>query len=159
MNDYGKTYNSINEFMRRFSIFKKNYLHIITKKQNGLNFEGITQFSDLSPFEFARRCLTLDVTQFDENEYTISHEYDLNDGVLLDTNFDWREKGAVNAVKNQKSCGSCWAFASIANLEGLYQIKTGVSVILSEQELVDCDTLDKTKWRNRKRRRLSLCRT
>ena len=80
MNDYGKMYESIDEYMRRFSIFKKNYLHTVAKRLNGLNFEGITPFSDLTPFEFARHYLTLDVTEFDENEYTISHEYDLNDG-------------------------------------------------------------------------------
>nr|CAH0098610.1 unnamed protein product [Daphnia galeata] len=58
----------------------------------------------------------------------------------LPTSLDYRTNKCLSAVKNQGSCGSCWAFTAIAPLEFAQCKKTGVAVVLSEQQLVDCDT-------------------
>jgi len=56
----------------------------------------------------------------------------------LPADFDWRETGAVNPIKDQKQCGSCWAFSVVANVEGAGFVDTGKLASLSEQQLVDC---------------------
>ena len=50
------------------------------------------------------------------------------------------ESGFDIRIRNQGSCGSCWAFSAVANYEKYYHMKTGQRLDLSQQQLVDCDT-------------------
>ena len=53
---------------------------------------------------------------------------------------DWRLEGKVQEIKNQRSCGSCWAFSSVSALESAHAIAHDELPSLSEQQLVDCST-------------------
>jgi len=94
---------------------------------------------DLTPEEFEARlnldhqAYALSVSKMDRLEITINT-------ADIPESFDWADKAAVTPVKDQASCGSCWAFSAVANLESQYAIKTGTQIDLSEQQIVDCDT-------------------
>ncbi|UCF11743.1 MAG: hypothetical protein JSW06_06745 [Thermoplasmatales archaeon] len=56
--------------------------------------------------------------------------------------FDWRDVDGMDyttPIKSQGSCGSCWAFGTVAPLECNIKIKDGIEVDLSEQWLVSCN--------------------
>lgn len=67
-------------------------------------------------------------------------ETTLLDETNLQDSKDWRTEGAVNPVKNQGRCGSCWAFGATAAVETAYFIKHGTLPKLSEQQLVSCNS-------------------
>ncbi len=56
----------------------------------------------------------------------------------LPASLDYRTYNWVTPVKNQRSCGSCWAFAATATIESQWAKKTGKLIDLSEQDLVNC---------------------
>ena len=135
---YNKKYNSINEFLARYEVFRRNVMEAFEEKNNSYR-TGITKFSDMTYQEFAKIYLNLNY-----NAMAIAN---FHPHIVKLTNaapeaWDWRDKGYVAHVKDQGSCGSCWAFSTMANLEGQYYKNKGKMVTFSEQMLVDCDTYD-----------------
>ena len=64
------------------------------------------------------------------------------------SSFDWRNEDGqdwMTSVKNQGSCGSCWAFSTAGVVEGTYNVESGnpdIDLDLSEEYLVsDCYTM------------------
>ena len=52
--------------------------------------------------------------------------------------FDWRETGCVTPVKNQGSCGACYAFAGLADFESKLLIAGEGGFDFSENNLKEC---------------------
>lgn len=46
-----------------------------------------------------------------------------------------RDRNVITEVRNQKTCGACWAFSTAATIEAMYAIKTGILHKLSVQEV------------------------
>ncbi|KAB1207641.1 Xylem cysteine proteinase 1 [Morella rubra] len=135
---HGKTYESIEEKLHRFEIFKDNLKHIDQRNKETTSYWlGLNEFADLSHEEFKNQYLGLkpELSRIRGS----SRDFSYREVVDLPKSVDWRKKGAVAPVKNQGSCGSCWAFSTVAAVEGINQIVTGNLTSLSEQELIDCD--------------------
>ncbi|XP_060652823.1 cathepsin L-like [Drosophila nasuta] len=144
---HSKVYKDEDEEQLRYYIFQTNReimkLHNERFAAGKETFKmGVNQFSDLLTEEFEKLILSdYNMTQEDDKDadYLV---YDPPANLRIPPSIDWRTKGAVTEVKNQKHCGSCWAFAAVATLEGQHFLKTGRLVALSEQNLVDCSTSD-----------------
>ncbi len=55
----------------------------------------------------------------------------------LPESYDWRTTpGGLQPIRNQASCGSCWAFSITAVIESLARIKNPAEIDLAEQTLV-----------------------
>lgn len=95
---------------------------------------GVNNFTDLTNQEFRRLFTGYQST----GKVPAPAIYDDTDVAGLPASVDWTTKGVVTPVKNQQQCGSCWAFSTVASIEGQHALKTGKLVSLSEQQLVDC---------------------
>lgn len=58
----------------------------------------------------------------------------------LPPSVDWVSENKVSRVKNQGSCGSCWAFSTTGAIESMLRIRHNKAIDLSEQQLVDCSS-------------------
>ncbi|MCP4134334.1 MAG: hypothetical protein GY754_25390 [bacterium] len=52
--------------------------------------------------------------------------------------FSWEDRKVITGIKNQGTCGSCWAFAAMAAFEANYIIRNNKEADLSEQHVLDC---------------------
>jgi len=137
VSQYGKSYGTRSEFEFRNAQFKEKLAKIAD--HNSMNEEthtvGLNYMADWTHEEYKKLLgykgtKTLKVNQTAE----VLSEEDIN-GVV-----DWRTKGAVTKVKNQGSCGSCWAFSTTGSVEGAMAVAGKGLVSLSEQNLVDCSS-------------------
>ncbi|CAK92971.1 unnamed protein product (macronuclear) [Paramecium tetraurelia] len=130
---FQKTYTSAEEAYRR-GIFEQNYAKILAHNADPTQTyqTGVNQFTDMTQDEFVATYLTYTPPE----GWQPSDEEVVQEGVAPNDSVDWRSSVRV---KNQGSCGSCWAFSAVGAVEAFFKIKKGADHNLSEQQLVDCD--------------------
>jgi len=135
---YNKGYTSAAEENAHYEAYIKevNFINECNAKYDSGEFTfwcGINEWSDMTAAERKSR-----------NGYiprTIPSDAPVRNGdpATAPDSVDWRQKGAVNGIKNQGQCGSCWAFSAICALEGQTAIHGGSLPDASEQQIVSCD--------------------
>jgi C1A family cysteine protease len=129
--EHGKSYGTKEEYEFRADQFKATLQKIMAHPENSSSTVGINFMADWTDAEFK---------QLLGYSHVPSTNTEVFSSVEAGSPIDWRTKGAVNAVKNQGRCGSCWAFSATAALEGHHFIATGDLLSLAEQQLVSCST-------------------
>jgi len=72
----------------------------------------------------------------------VDADYELEcDSGMIEATLPAAYTGVYTPVKDQGSCGSCWAFGTLGAMEAAYKKKYGTTLDLSEQYLVSCNTL------------------
>jgi len=150
MSRFSKTYTTSEAYDHAFENFKAtidrvsvlNAESALTGGRNPARF-ALGMFADLSPLEFKARYLTLDVDSIPkpQPQNILTKKVGGFGGA---GNVDWRDSGAVTAVKDQGQCGSCWAFSVTETVESAFAIQRNTTPpVLAPEQLVDCD---KTAW-------------
>lgn len=138
--EHGHTFDGPEAEMR-FGIFRANSAFVNAENAKNKGFKlALNQFAHLTNEEFVE--IFTGLRGYSENgqngQPTILGEHDAKSMSIPDT-VDWRDKNILGPAKDQGKCGSCWAFATSAAVEAGHAIATSQNVVLSEQQLVDCD--------------------
>ncbi|XP_019376603.1 PREDICTED: cathepsin O [Gavialis gangeticus] len=115
------------------SVKRFTHLNSLSSNDNTTAFYGFNQFSHLFPEEF--KAIYLRSRPDKLPKYT---EVPNRKETPLPKKFDWRDENVVTEVKNQNTCGGCWAFSVVGGIESAYAIKRNNLEELSVQQVIDC---------------------
>ena len=107
-------------------------------EEHGYNWTaGRTSVSELSEAE-RQNLLGLKVPEWYDEWFKNAAKIEAPPKMTFPTVFDWRDSAGVTPVKNQGSCGSCWAFCAMGALEAMAKIYGEIELDLSEQQILSC---------------------
>jgi len=136
----------LEELTYRSTVFENNLKEIARLNREhvaagGAEVFGIGPFTALTKEEFTNFYLMKDHPAVDYESAPLSTPTTYK--VRAD-GFDWRNHtpAVVTAVKDQKQCGSCWAFSATETIESAWALAGHDIAELSPQQIVDCDKSD-----------------
>ena len=133
---YDRSYADEGEMNMRYELFKNALDEINAHNAEGHTWTmGVTKFADWTEEEKQA------VLGFNgSGKYRDSAKHIWRGAPISDSQpIDWRDtEHAVTEVKDQGSCGSCWAFSAVAAMEHLNWWWNDEWDQLSEQQLIDC---------------------
>lgn len=137
MREHGQMYTG-SEYQFRLGVFlaKARYVESFNKNPKKSFTVALNKFAAMTDAEY--RVLLGYTQSYDERAPARSTRVSTDD---LPESVDWRKDGAVNAVKDQAQCGSCWAFSAVCTAESAYFLKSKQLLSFSESNLVDCVNL------------------
>ncbi|KAM7443323.1 hypothetical protein ABFA07_007801 [Porites harrisoni] len=137
---YKKSYVSKREHETRKDIYRHNMRFIRSRNRQHLGYRlKSNHMADMTEEEMEQRRGLL--READINALIGGKRFEIPKGKderKLPDAVNWAKSGAVNPVKSQGICGSCYAYSVTGAMEGAYFIKTGTLLNLSEQQLIDC---------------------
>lgn len=155
---FSKPYDiNTEEGLTRYRNYKSNLKYIQERNNMNLGYTlGIGFFNDMKLEEMISNYATYKKSELPEKEFDTENK-NINDMKRIDileleednnlqesanhsrylVSQDWSH--LWNNVRDQGGCGSCWAFATVAVLEGFYMLKYNSKIDLSEQQLIDCN--------------------
>jgi len=141
--DYNKVYTGT-EYALHQRIFNHRVEEIERHNANpsAMYQKGINKFTDMTHEElktFRGYNAKMHGTMLGADNPCVAGQLAARVGALPDS-VDWRtvKPAVVSPVKDQGSCGSCWAFATAETVESSLAIATGNLTILSPQNVVSC---------------------
>ena len=146
---YNRSYASAAEEATRRANFAQTLALIAERNLRGdLGRHAINAFADLSQAEFRQRFLSgyrRSSAAAGRAPPPPPHANRTSLAALRAGSVDWRTHSppVVSKVKNQGSCGSCWAFSATEQIESDAALSSGTAVLeLSPQQITSCDTHD-----------------
>jgi len=138
--EFNKTYETQEIEQEKFAVFKHNLLkaHKLNQLEDDEIF-GITKYSDWTLEEFQ---VLLGFNRTASNRFMDS--ITVREPTITDvpSAYDWRDHGAVTAVKDQGQCGSCWAFSATEEIESRWILAGNDEIEFSPQQITSCDKTD-----------------
>jgi len=138
--DQDKYIEFAKSYEKNYRIFEKNWYFIEDHNQKN-NFKlNVNKFADTIDFDNSEKPNDLMKNNIPLKKKINPFNF-INIINPLKKNIpsiDWRKTKYLTPVKDQKNCGSCWAFSATSSLETFLKKNNYKVIRLSEQELVDC---------------------